>query len=330
MIAGHTILSLEIVGGLLLLFFGGEYLVRGAVALADRAGVSHLLIGLTIVAAGTSAPELVVSLLATLEGSPAIAVGNVVGSNIANILLILGAAGMICPLPASRQSNYRDGLILVLATALFAVMCLNGVIRWWHGGLMLACLAAYIAYSYQSDRRSRAATASIEAEVDELRGKKQPLWRMAAKLAGGLAGVLLGSELLVDGATGIARAAGISESVIGLTLVAVGTSLPELATSIAAARHRHTDLVLGNVIGSNIFNILAIMGVVSTVHPVAVPKDIVAFDLWVMVGVTIGFVALSMAARRIGRRISSGFIALYAGYVVLLFSGFAAMAHYAR
>jgi cation:H+ antiporter len=283
-----------------------------------------------VVAAGTSAPELVVSLLATVQGAPAIAVGNVVGSNIANILLILGAAGMICPLPASRQSNYRDGVLLLLATALFTVMCLNGHIRWWHGGLMLICLAAYIAYSYQSDRRSRAAAASIEAEVGELRGKRQPLWLMLVKLAGGLAAVLIGSELLVRGATGIARHAGISESVIGLTLVAVGTSLPELATSVAAARHKHTDLVLGNVIGSNIFNILAIMGTVSVVHPVAVPKDIVGFDLWVMVGVTVGFVVLSMTTRRIGRRIATVFAALYAAYVLLLYSGFAVLTNYTQ
>jgi len=310
----------------MLLLFGGEFLVRGAVALADRIGVSHLVIGLTVVAAGTSAPELVVGLIAALEGSPGIAVGNVVGSNIANILLILGVAGLICVLPVNRRSLYRDGTAAIFAAALFVVISMTGTIQRWHGILMLICLVAYLGFCYRSDRRSQAARTSLDAEIEELAGEGRHLWLSLAYLLGGLAGVLLGSDLLVEGATEVARAAGMSEAVIGLTLVALGTSLPELATAIIAARHKHTDLALGNVLGSNIFNILAIMGIVSVTQPLAVPPEIMAFDLWAMLGVTVAFLAVAFFARRIGRAVAVVFLLAYAGYILALYTGVSALA----
>ncbi len=310
----------------MLLLFGGEFLVRGAVALADRLGVSYLVIGLTVVAAGTSAPELVVCLIAALEGSPGIAVGNVIGSNIANILLILGVAGLICVLPVNRQSLYRDGTVAIFAAILFAVISMTGTIERWHGFLMLVCLVAYLGFCYRSGHRSRNAQASMEVEIEELAGKDRRLWLVLVFLFGGLAGVLLGSDLLVEGATELARAAGVSEAIIGLTLVALGTSLPELATGIIAARHRHTDLALGNVLGSNIFNILAIMGVVAVTQPLAVPAEIIAFDLWAMIGVTVAFLAVAFVARRIDRPVAVVFLFAYAAYILALYAGVSALA----
>jgi len=321
------ILFLKVAGGLILLYFGGEFLVRGAVALADRLGVSHLLIGLTVVAAGTSAPELVVCLIAALQGEPGIAVGNVVGSNLANILLIMGAAGVICAIPTNRQALYRDGLATIFATVLFAVICMSGIIGRADGVLMLLCLVAYLSFCYRADRRSKAAQATIEAEIEELGGHETRGWVMAAKLLGGLAAVLIGSELLVDGARETARLAGVGPEIIGLSMVALGTSLPELATGIAAARQKHTDLVLGNVLGSNIFNVLAIMGVVALAKPLAVPERIAAFDLWAMVAVTIVFVGIALAVRRIGRGIAVAFLLLYGSYVFALFAGMSALGH---
>jgi cation:H+ antiporter len=319
------ILFLQVAGGLILLYFGGEYLVHGSVALADRLGVSHLLIGLTVVAAGTSMPELVVCLIAALKDEPGIAIGNVVGSNIANILLILGVSGIICAIPASKAAVYRDGLAAVFATVLFAVVCMSGIVGRADGALMLVCLVSYLIYSYRSDRRSRKAQATIEAEIEELGGHETRYWVMGLKLAGGLAGVLIGSELLVAGARETARLAGVGPEIIGLSMVAIGTSLPELATGVAAARQKHTDLALGNVLGSNIFNILAIMGVVGLVHPLAVPARIVAFDLWAMVGVTVAFVAFARFSRRIGRRMAWLLLVIYVGYVVALFTGVSAL-----
>lgn len=317
---------LEVAGGLVLLLFGGEFLVRGAVALADRLGVSHLVIGLTVVAAGTSAPELVVCLIAALEGSPGIAVGNVIGSNIANILLILGVAGLICVLPVNRRSLYRDGSVAIFAAILLAVISMTGTIERWHGFLMLVCLVAYLGFCYRSDRRSRKAQASRDIEIEELAGKDRRLWLLLLYLFGGLAGVLVGSDLLVQGATEVARTAGVSEAIIGLTLVALGTSLPELATGIIAARHKHTDLALGNVLGSNIYNILAIMGVVAVTQPLAVPAEIIAFDLWAMLGVTITFLAVAFLARRIGRPVAVVFLFAYAAYILALYAGVSALA----
>jgi cation:H+ antiporter len=213
----------------------------------------------------------------------------------------------------------------VFATVLFAVMCMSGIVGRADGALMLVCLASYLVYCYRSDKRSRAKQATIEAEIDELGGHERRYWVMAAKLGGGLAGVLIGSELLVAGARETARLAGVGPEIIGLSMVAIGTSLPELATGIAAARQKHTDLALGNVLGSNIFNILAIVGVVALVRPLAVPSRIVAFDLWAMVGITVAFVGLALLVRRISRKLAPVFLVIYVGYVVALFTGISAL-----
>ena len=319
-----TLLAAEALLGLALLYWGGEWLVRGAVSLAGRLGVSPLIIGLSVVAAGTSAPELSVSLISALENKPAIAIGNVVGSNVANILLVLGAAALIWPIIV-RKSIFRwDGPVLIAATAVFCALAGSGEIGRVAGVLMALGLIVYLALSYRLDRKDMLARREIEEEVAELSGDRGPRW-IAGYLIAGFVGVIVGAEFLVFGAAGIAADFGISETVIGVTLVAIGTSLPELATAVAAARNRHTELALGNVIGSCIFNILAIIGIVSIVRPLAVPDEILTFDLWVMGGVTIGFVALALAAPRLGRTLGAIMLLCYAAYIVSQFTGLSAM-----
>lgn len=318
------LLAAEALLGLALLYWGGEWLVRGAVSLANRSGVSPLIIGLSVVAAGTSAPELFVSLVSVLENKPAIAIGNVVGSNIANILLVLGMAALIWPVVVRKSFIRWDGPILIVATVVFCGLASMGEIGRIAGILMIIGLVAYLARSYRLDRKDIQARGEIEEEVAEL-GGEYGFWRIAAYLVAGFAGVIAGAELLVFGAAGIAAGFGISETVIGVTLVAVGTSLPELATAIAAARNRHAELALGNVIGSCIFNLLAIVGIVSVVRPLAVPEEILAFDLWIMGGATLGFIALAAARPRLGRTIGAIMLLCYAAYIVSQFTGLSAV-----
>jgi len=320
------IIFLQVAGGLILLFVGGEFLVRAAVTLAQRLGVSPLVIGLSVVAAGTSAPELLVSLLAAFEGAPGIAFGNVVGSNIANILLVLGAAGLVSPLIANKKSAARDGGAMLAATVLFIGLALSGAVARWHGVVMLACLIVYLLVSYYTDRKDQAAAAELEEEIRELASDREALWLTILKLVLGFAGIMAGSELLVDGAVSIAKSAGVSDTVIGITLVAVGTSLPELAASLIAAKNRHTDVALGNAVGSCIFNILAILGTVALVHPMKVPPELLAFDVWVMLGVSVVFLAMALTLPRLGWIICLMMLALYLAYTVQQFTGPAARA----
>lgn len=314
------LLAAQIVGGLVLLFLGGEWLVRGAVSFANRMSVSPLVIGLSVVAAGTSAPELFVSLISALENRPGIAIGNVVGSNIANILLVLGTAALLWPIAVRRSVVKRDGVVLIAATIIFGVLAINGMIARHYGIAMTILLIGYLYVSYRTDLKNSKARAEIEEEVAELGGER-PGWLIAVLMAAGFGGVIAGSELLVNGATGVARNMGLSETVIGVTLVAVGTSLPELAASVAAARNRHTELALGNVIGSCIFNILAIVGIVSIVVPLAVPPEILSFDLWAMGGLTLAFIGIAFIAPKVGKTMGVVMLLLYVGYILAQFTG---------
>lgn len=319
------IIALKLIGGFVLLFFGGEILIRAAVSLARRFDVSPLIIGATVIAAGTSAPELVVGIIAALEDAPGIAVGNVVGSNVANLLLVLGAAALIYPLGRNRQALYRDGSVCVAASILFVVLSLSGRMYLWHGIVMLGVLAAYLFGSYWIDRRNNHVAQEIAAEVAELEEKGQHLLLVLLKLVAGFAGLIFGSDLLVDGAVDLARQFGIAEAVIGITIVAVGTSLPELAASIVAARHRHSDVALGNAIGSCIFNLLAIMGAIALVRPLTVPDQILRFDMWVMLGVTLTVFALAYMRKKIGWIVGLLMLAVYSAYVATQFTGYAAL-----
>jgi cation:H+ antiporter len=274
---------LLVIGGLALLLGGGDLLVRGAISLAKRLRLSPLLIGLTVVAFGTSAPELVVSIDAALKGVPEIAIGNVVGSNIANVLLVLGLAALVFPIVSDEKSIRRDGVILIVVSISFIALAFTGTIYAWQGAIMVALLASYLIWSYISARNN--GPQSPESLVEELEGiDARPLTTTSSVsfILFGIAGLAVGSDLLVGGAVQVAKAAGLSDATIGLTLVALGTSLPELATAMVAALRRHGDVALGNVIGSNLFNILGIMGITAMIVPVPVPVSFLYFDLWVL------------------------------------------------
>ncbi len=306
--------------GLVLLFVGGELLVRGAVNLSLRLGISPLLVGLAVVGFGTSAPELLVSLQAATAGQPDIAVGNVVGSNIANVLLIIGTSALIRPLYCPPQMGRRDGTLGVVAAGLLILLAFAGTIHAWEGAVLLALLIGHLTWSYRIERRDYPPAAAVHVhETNEMAPDRMPAWVALAILLAGLAAVLLGARWLVDGAVVLARQAGVSEAVIGLTLVAVGTSLPELATSIVAALRGHNDVAIGNVLGSNLFNILAILGTTALVVPVPVSPELLHLDLWVMLAVMGGLLLLLSVGCRLGRAAGTAFLLLYGGYIAYLF-----------
>ena len=306
-------------GGLVLLFIGGEVLLRGAVGLSLRFGLSPLLIGLTVVAFATSMPELVVTLTAGLQGAPDVGVGNVVGSNIANILLILGIAALLCPILKEPKRILRDIAAMVAATALFVGLAFMQRIGFAHGVMMIALLAVYLWASYRAELKGgNDAEAGLEA-IEETGAAPRSAWVALMLVVGGIVALAAGSELLVRGALQIARAAGVSETVIGLTLVAFGTSLPELATAIVAAVRGHTEVALGNVLGSNIFNILLILGALFVVTPVAVAPEILGFDIWVLLGATLIAVPVMLVGRRIGRVEGAVFVVLYCAFIWVQF-----------
>lgn len=311
---------LLVAAGLVLLFVGGEGLVRGSVAIAERLGVSKLLIGLVIVGFGTSTPELLVSVNAALDGAPEIALGNVVGSNIANVLLIVGVAALIVPITGWQRTAVREALIATLVGLAVVGLVQGEMINRMEGVAMLVVLAGYLASSYWLERRDREAKA-FEHEAEEF--EDIPLsrpWLAPALALGGIVALVFGADLLVEGAVNIARSFGVPDAVIGLSLVAVGTSLPELATAIVAAIRRHSDVVLGNVIGSNIFNVLAILGVTVVIQPIAVSERFREIDTPVMLGASVLLLALLFATSRISRLWGALMLAAYAAYMVFLFS----------
>ncbi len=321
--------------GLALLLIGGELLVRGAVAIAERAGMSPLLIGLTLVGFGTSMPELVTSVQAAIAGSPGIAVGNIVGSNISNILLILGLSAIVSPIAVASSALARDGMI-VLATAIaFAIVGYVWQLDRLVGATGLALLVAYIVYAWRQESIPRTVQQEGHTSAYE-RGEAfeelhtgplhdQPATKRLADRLGpfvpvlmalaGLALVVGGGKLLVDGAVGIARAYGISETVIGLTIVAVGTSMPELVTSIVAALRGHSAVALGNVLGSNIYNTLGIGGATALMAPTSMPAEIVRFDNLVMIAASVLLLVLARSGFRINRMEGALLTACYVGYL---------------
>ena len=293
--------------GLVALLAGGDLLVRGAVGVARRFGVSPLVIGLTLVGFGTSAPELVTSLSAALAGAPAIALGNVVGSNIANILLILGVAALIRPVAAQmaglpREASWVGGSALALAA-----LAVSGQISTLSGACLIGFLGFYLWGAFRSS----------SVPSDDLSILTDPLPKAATLLVIGLALTIGGAIALVDGATGIARAYGVPEAVIGLTLVAVGTSLPELATTVMAARRGQSDVALGNILGSGIFNILGILGTTALVVPLPVDASLLP-DIGVMLASTALLIGLLFWKKCIGRKSGGMFLLLYAGYMAWL------------
>jgi cation:H+ antiporter len=319
-----------VLGGLALLAVGGEFLVRGAVQLAERLGVSPLVIGLTLVGFGTSTPELVASVQASLAGSPGIAVGNIVGSNIANILLILGISALIAPIAVASRALSRDGAVVLATAMLFAVAGFMMDLGRLSGLVFLGLLIGYVVYAWRQESvGADGHTAAFEkAQAFENINPGMHQGGAAApgagtgKLAlsvgmalGGLVLVVLGGRLLVDGAIDLARTLGVAESVIGLTIVAVGTSTPELVTSLVAALRRQSDVALGNILGSNIYNILGIGGVTGLIAPTVIPQEIVRFDSLVMVAVSALLLLFAWSGMRIGRREGGALVAGYVAYV---------------
>ena len=309
--------ALFILIGIGLLYLGGELLVKSASRLARAWGISPLVIGLTVVAFGTSAPELATSLLAALQGSPEIAIGNVVGSNIANIALILALSALVYPLRTRAAFLKREMPFMIAVAALLIVFLLDGHLSRWEGAAFVILLALYLAVLFAGGEK-----AEVHAEFEEAYGRStpRPVAFDAAGVAIGLGLLVAGAQLLVVGATAIARGLGVSELVIGLTLVAVGTSLPELATSLVAALKRETDIALGNIVGSNIFNILGILGITVLVKPIALPFAAVATDLWVMLALSVILLPFLVTGLRLGRREGGALLALYLGYVAYLYA----------
>ena len=307
-------------GGLALLFFGGDFLVRGAVSLAHRLGVSTLVIAITVVAFGTSLPELIVSLNAALQGAPSIAIGNVVGSNIANVLLVLGLPAIIAPL-VSQRSIGRDTAIMIGASLLFVALAFTGEFGWPHGLLFVVLLAAFLGYSLWIATRDKEAADTYQEELDGFESDAKSALLLAGFIVGGLVALIVGSRMLVIGAVNIATTLGVSEAVIGLTLVAFGTSLPELVTSLVAIIRRHGDVAIGNVLGSNLFNILGVMGITALVVPIPVPDQILRFDVWVMLAAAIVLLPFVLHWMRLGRTIGLLFFAAYIAYIAAQFHG---------
>ncbi|MDP6120569.1 MAG: calcium/sodium antiporter [Rhodospirillales bacterium] len=308
----------QVTTGFVVLLVGAELLVRGAVAVARRLGVLPLVVGMTVVAFGTSAPELVVGMKAALAGAPGIALGNVIGSNIANVLLVLGGAGLVKALVISGRALRMDAAVLVVGSVLFAGLSWRGDIGLGSGMVLLAVFLAFLAYTYWRETRPAAVGARRQVGEERATGSTAgSLWIGGTVLAVGIAGVVYGAELLVEGSVTMARAIGISEEVIGLTLIAIGTSLPELVTSIVAVVRGHVDVALGNVVGSNLFNVLGIVGAVAVVSPLAVSVQFRAFDLWVMLGASLLLAYSLLGHRRLGRGAAAAMLGAYGAYVAV-------------
>ncbi|MBT3791023.1 MAG: calcium/sodium antiporter [Alphaproteobacteria bacterium] len=307
-------------GGFIILLVGGDFMVRGAVALAQKLDVPPLVIGLTIIALGTSAPEFVVSLKSVMNDAPGLAIGNVVGSNIANILLVLGLPAIIFPIACSGSSLNRDNLVMILTSVLFIIFCWQGVLVTWQGALFLVLLAAFLIHAYRAALKGDGEFAEAEDDFDGISSFPTSLGTAIFMIAAGMGGLIAGAQMLVIGAIDIARIFGVSEAVIGLTVVALGTSLPELTTSLVAAMRKHADVAIGNVVGSNLFNILGVIGATSVLMPVPVPQEVLDFDLWIMLAASLALVPFVLRRAPIGRVAGIAFTLAYLAYIGSQFS----------
>lgn len=292
--------------GLLGLLLGGEALVRGAVGVAHKLAMPPLLIGLTVVGFGTSTPELLVSVQAALRGVPDIAIGNVVGSNIGNILLIVGLTALVWPIRLAGHSLRRDLIVMITAAIVLLPMFWMGAITRPAGAALALSLAGYLAWAYLHPQGEPSEDAGALA---------RPLWHALAWLGVGLAALVLGARLLVDGAVGIAQTFGLSEAFIGLTIVAVGTSLPDLATSLMAALRKQSAIAIGNIVGSNIFNVLGILGVTALISPIPVAERFLHLDLPVMLAASVVLALFLLALSGVGRWAGAALLLAYAAYI---------------
>lgn len=310
--------------GVALLILCGDALVKGAVALAVRLSIPTLVTGLTIVAFGTSAPELVVSLRAALTGAPGIAIGNVVGSNIANILLVLGVPAIIYATNCDQPMLKRNTIFVIGTSILFIILCFLGPLTFWHGAVLFGLMVFFLIDSGRKAMKSKELAEVFSEEAQDIIDGPEAVHKRPGRIAGylafGLIGLPIAAHLTVDSASQIARDFGVSEAVIGLTIVAFGTSLPELVTTVMAAFRKHCGLALGNVLGSNMFNILAIMGITAMVTPVPVPREFLEIDLWIMLAATLAITPFVFRGSRITSAVGALFIICYATYIYVSFS----------
>ncbi|WP_434050633.1 MAG: calcium/sodium antiporter [Roseibium sp.] len=326
---------ISLAGGLVVLIIAGDVLVRGSVGIAQRLGIPNLVIGLTIVAFGTSAPELVISLKAAMEDAGGIAIGNVVGSNIANVLLVLGMPALIAATPCGEDGATRNAMFMVAVTVVFIGLCFFTPIGLLAGIVLLVLLAMFLTASTITARRHRkkqksisaasAGAAVADAEVleddtlDDVEDVPDSVWIALVYIVLGLVGLPLGAHFTITGATDIASQWGVSEAVIGLTVIALGTSLPELATTVMAAIRQHGAVAIGNVIGSNIFNLLAIIGITAVVVPIDVPPEVLKLDVWVMLACAVLLAVLAAFRICLGKISGLAMTAAYGLYITTVY-----------
>lgn len=325
---------ISLAGGLVVLIVAGDLLVKGSVGVALRLGIPNLVIGLTIVAFGTSAPELFISLNAALEGSGGIAIGNVVGSNIANVLLVLGLPALIATTPCGEEGAVRNAIFMVAVSVVFVSLCFFSPLGLQAGAILLVLLALFLsnsAFSALKHRKKRKAEATRteasetdgedphESDLEEVEGMPASTVIAGIYVLLGLVGLPLGAHFTIEGATAIAKAWGVSDTVIGLTVIALGTSLPELATTVMAAVRQHGAVAIGNVIGSNIFNLLAIIGITVVIVPIDVPAEVLKLDIWVMLACAALLFAFAAFRINLGKLWGAFLTAAYILYIFVVY-----------
>lgn len=313
------IMYISLIGGLVILILAGDLLVRGSISIAERVGIPKIVIGLTIVSFGTSAPELMVSLKSAFHGNDGIAVGNVVGSNITNVLLVLGIPSFIRATSCSDRGTGGSAIFMVFVTVIFVYFLLQGRLEHFHGFILLSLLGCFLAWTVYETRIQKKAGLCSGCDADEMvEGVPKHLGVALVFTIIGMIGLPLGGFLTVLGGEQIARAWHVSEAAIGITVIALGTSLPELATTLVAAMRNHSAIALGNVIGSNIFNILAIMGLTTAIIPLNVHPQIMSFDVWVMLGTALLIIPTALFCFKIGKKTGLAFVISYFAFVGLV------------
>jgi len=307
--------------GLAFLLIGGEFLVKGAVGVALKWRISTMIVGLTVVSFGTSAPELLVSLKAALGGHPDLAIGNVMGSNIANIALVLGVTALIITIPVEKMTMMLDWPVLMFSSLLlWFFMYTDNVLHYWEGMILVTLLVLYLLFLIAKVRRDKKKGDVKLEELEDADGQKS-YWLYTLFILVGIAGLVFGAQWMVKGATAIATSFGVSEYVIGVTVIAFGTSLPELATSIIAAMKGRTDISVGNLVGSNIFNILAVLGITSTVKDIKIAEQVLSNDIFWMIGVTLILFPMMFFTRKIGKLNGFVLLAIYILYIYFVIAG---------
>lgn len=306
-----------IVIGLAALVAGGDFLVKGAVGIAVKARLSKLVIGMTVVSFGTSAPELIVSLQAAFDNVPEIAIGNVIGSNIANLALVLGITVLIFPMPVGMNTKKYDWPMMMIASLLFYLFALNFSIERWEGVLMFIILIGFVAFLVVNSRNNN--VRMDEKVPTDIPTGKINVWKYLGFLAVGLVMLYFGSQWLVGGATDLALGLGVSKHIIGITIVAFGTSVPELVTSVVAAYRKETDISVGNLVGSNVFNILCVLGLTAAIKPIPIESHVVSWDMLWMLGIALILLPMMFIGPRIGRLSGVILIGSYITYILMLF-----------